>query len=60
MSNLIICAGDFIRLDGEVRRVARVIEEDGSQATYEMEDGSMIGLHEVTINDVLLESEVIV
>lgn len=46
--------GDFIKTDDGPRRVVAANDERG----YELENGRLLGDNDITVHDVLLESEV--
>jgi len=48
---------DFLKIDGRVHRVVRVLNRD-DEPLYELDNGATIGNTDFTIEDVLLESEV--
>ncbi len=50
--------GDYIRIDGEIRRVVFVHNRD-EDPTYELDNGGCIGNRDFSYDDVLLESEVL-
>ena len=56
----LICEGDFVvdRMDDEIRQIESVTVHDETNATLNMTDGGVMGLDEVMIQDIRLESEV--
>lgn len=50
-------AGDYLLIDGTIRRVLNVTDDNGFN-TYHLDNGGVCGDSDFTLNDVRLESEV--